>query len=124
MSLVKYFAPLFLVATAALMLADESFSLGGHVTDPSGNPVPHATIKLYNRDASGSYTATTDAQGNYTLLAPRGEYLLQAEAAGLTLPKSPRLLNLNSSQTLPLQLGIPDVATAWWSLLLAHHNRR
>ncbi len=91
---------------------DRSLRVSGQVTDLSGGAVPRAQIKLYSRDATTSYAVESNGEGKYTLLVPRGEYLLQADAPGLALPKSPRRITIEGPLDLPLQLGVPEVATS------------
>ncbi len=98
---------IFVLASASLMLAeDRTFQLTGRVTDPSGAVLPNASVKLYNRDSTEAYATTTDRQGAYSLALPQGLYLLEAEAAGFSLAKAPRAVNVDGPQTLPLQLSI------------------
>jgi vitamin B12 transporter len=105
---------LFFVFTllAANSLRAEDFHLTGRVTDPSGAALPNASVRLYSRDAAGTYSGKTDPQGVYTVTVPAGEYLVQAEAPGLRLPKTQQFLKVSGSQTIPLQLAVSDVVTS------------
>ncbi len=112
MSLTHRFA-IFLLASASVLLAeDHPFPLTGRITDPSGAALPSATVRLYNRDSSEAYAASTDRQGVYSLAVPKGVYLLEAEAAGFSLPKAPRVINVDGPQTLALQLSIAALSTS------------
>src|SRR5437899_5873535 len=58
-------------------------SIFGTVTDPSGAAVPNAKVTLTSATKATSYTATTNADGNYSVthLIP-DTYNVRAEAAG------------------------------------------
>ena len=95
---------------ASLLGQNQTVHLMGKVTDPSGAAVARATVKLDNRDTGESFRSVTSNVGDFDLSVPRGEYLLRAEAPGLTLGNSPRILVLNSTQKVSLPLTIPAVA--------------
>src|SRR5438270_13372823 len=58
-------------------------SIVGTVTDPSGAAVPNAKVTVTSATKAASYTATTNADGNYsgTHLIP-DTYNVRAEGAG------------------------------------------
>ncbi len=112
MSLSGKFRILVFASASVLLAEDRTFQLTGLVTDPSGVALPHASVKLYSRDAPEAYSATTDSKGDYSLLVPQGAYLLEAEAAGLSLPKAPLVINVNGPQIIPLRLGVSALATS------------
>src|SRR5947208_5609566 len=58
-------------------------SIFGTVTDPSGAAVPNAKVTVTSATKATSYTATTNADGNYSVthLIP-DTYNVRAEAAG------------------------------------------
>jgi vitamin B12 transporter len=99
-----------IASCTSLFAQNQIVRLSGKVTDPSGATVARATVKLDNRDTGESFRSATDGKGDFTLSVPPGEYLLRAEAPGLTLGKSPQIITLDSSQTVSLQLVIPAVA--------------
>ena len=74
------------LAGAALHLAAQSMGTGaitGVVTDPSGAPVPNASIIALHLGTHTSHPATTNASGNYTLTnVPIGEYEITASLSG------------------------------------------
>src|SRR5689334_10894809 len=59
-------------------------SLSGRISDVTGEPVREARVAIYARDRQQRVTAVTDEQGQFRVaaLAP-GEYLVEAEAAGM-----------------------------------------
>lgn len=65
------------------MRAQESATLSGALTDPSGAVVASVSIKLVNSLTGESYTAVSNADGIYTIpLVKPGNYELTAEASG------------------------------------------
>ena len=58
-------------------------NLTGRVTDPSGSPVPGASVQVKNTGTNEIAAGATDAQGSYTapLLRP-GVYSVTIEAPG------------------------------------------
>ena len=100
----------YFIAAGFLFAAD--FPITGRVVDPSGAALANASVKLYSRNAVETFTATTDGQGSYTVVVPAGEYLLEARAPGLSLPKAPRLITVNGPQTIALQLAVADVSAS------------
>jgi vitamin B12 transporter len=91
---------------------NQAVRLSGKITDPSAAAVARAIVKLDNRDTSENFSSITDDGGNFSFSVPRGQYLLRAEAPGLTLGKSPQILALSNTQTISLRLTIPAVTSA------------
>ena len=61
-------------------------TISGYILDPQGNPVPNASLRLFNRANSQPREITSDAQGRYTFRElPSGEYLLEATSASGSL---------------------------------------
>ena len=72
-----------LVLSSPRVHAQTSASIKGIVLDPSGAPVPGASVKAKNLETSASRTTTTDDLGRYLLLAlPIGEYEVRGGKAG------------------------------------------
>ncbi len=69
--------PLILTAVAP---AVQSASLSGLVTDPSGSPIPGATVVLRGLDSGTKQTTTTNDTGYYSLVATSGRYELEIVA--------------------------------------------
>ena len=59
-------------------------TIHGHVTDSSGATVSNAKITARSPDVGGTFTATSDAEGNYRLteLPPGEHYSVQTDIAG------------------------------------------
>src|SRR5882762_4107207 len=58
-------------------------SIQGQVMDPSGAPVPNATISAKDVDRGTVLSTTTNGEGIYTLpRLPIGRYEIRAEAKG------------------------------------------
>ena len=77
------------VWAAALFLPAIAFSqvntatIYGTVTDPSGAAVAQATVNATNQQTGGSWNATTNGNGAYTLtFLPAGKYTLLTRAKG------------------------------------------
>ncbi len=94
------------------LLFAADFAVTGRVSDPSGAALANASVKLYSRNSIESFTASTDSQGGYSVVVPAGEYLLEAQAPGLSLPKAPRILTVNGPQTILLQLAVADLSAS------------
>jgi hypothetical protein len=63
--------------------AQTSASIKGIVTDPSGAPVPSATLKSKNLETGATRSTITDELGRYLVLAlPVGEYELRVTKSG------------------------------------------
>jgi len=59
-------------------------TIHGHITDDSGANVSHVTVTAHSPAVGGTFTATTDAEGNYRLIdLPQGEnYKVEAAING------------------------------------------
>ena len=102
---------LYLLSAGLLPGQTQSHIFSGQVTDPANLPIKQAVVQLVDRDSTASFSATTDNSGEFTLSVPGGEYLMEAYAAGLALPKSPQAITISDSLRETLKLGIPAVST-------------
>jgi len=107
---VRTLAVLHLVFASLIFAQEHGFGVSGHVTDPSGAAVPRASITLYNR--ATSYMVNSGNDGNYSLTVPKGTYLVQAEAPGLSFAKARLSIEVSTPTELPLQLGVGAVNSA------------
>ena len=83
--LVICFVILVLACTAGRALAQTmpTGTVTGKVTDPSGLPVPGATITVTSPALQGSRTAVSSGNGDYAIpFLPPGDYLLIVEISG------------------------------------------
>ncbi len=70
---------------SSALWAQNTASLHGQVTDPSGAAIPNATVTV-SGPANTVKVATSDASGNYTIVGlPPGPYAVRAFATGFTL---------------------------------------
>ncbi len=111
----KHIRSLTLALVAALstgyLIAGETASISGVVSDSSGAIVPTSVVKLYSRSNTIAQTALVEADGHFSFpsLAP-GEYLLEASASGLALQEPLSLtLNAGESKQLKLELSIVTI---------------
>ncbi|MBI4893320.1 MAG: TonB-dependent receptor [Acidobacteria bacterium] len=80
--------------------------LSGRVIDPSGAAVPGAAVRLYERDSTQQWTATTDGQGKYRMeRLPQGSFLLEARTEGLD-QASPVAVQLSTGESLEQDLKL------------------
>ncbi len=89
----KLFHPVFtllsLITGPLTVLANSDYSaLNGTISDPSGAPVPLATVRLHQLAGSAVIATQSDPRGRFTFATVTpGEYLLEATAPGLALPQ-------------------------------------
>ena len=86
-------------------------TLHGSVTDPSGAPIPNATVHLINSVDNFDRTASTDAGGNFAFSdVITGTYRLLIEAAGFeTYEKGDLHLPADAPAILEIKLKIKQV---------------
>src|SRR5580704_4907450 len=74
---------LIVLSSAVQLRADVTGSIIGYVRDSSGAVLPNATLTVTQTSTGYTRTATTDASGQYSILAlPPGTYRLTASNAG------------------------------------------
>ncbi|HWB82599.1 MAG TPA: carboxypeptidase regulatory-like domain-containing protein [Bryobacteraceae bacterium] len=68
---------------AAMLCAQQRGTISGAVTDPSGSPIPKATVTLTETQTGVKTTATSENSGAYNMpFLPAGQYSISAEAPG------------------------------------------
>src|SRR5215510_9956461 len=92
-----FFLFFFMTAHAALGAAT---GVHGHITDPSGYPLPGVTVTLSGvstnpGSASSAMSAVTDQNGEYSFEVPEGQYALTAELSGFQEAK--RVVDFDTS---------------------------
>jgi len=88
-------------------------AIQGTVEDPSGAPIPGATISLVNLATQVSATTTTDSTGSYRFLslAP-GSYKVTAKAQGFATAETTVSLNTSQNLNVPFSVEIGPTAEA------------
>ena len=82
--------------------------INGSVTDESGAVIPNATVTITNKATGIVHTATSNAEGLYTMVAlPAGDYEVRCEAKGFrTLVRDATVAVGQTTQvTLPMTVG-------------------
>ena len=98
-----------LLALTALMWAQiGGGSVVGVITDPSGAPLPGATITITHVETNVKNTTTTNMGGYYEFpLLPAGRYQIEAEAGGFSKTRiEPFTLNTGSRPRFDIKLGV------------------
>ncbi|HKZ30812.1 MAG TPA: carboxypeptidase-like regulatory domain-containing protein, partial [Vicinamibacteria bacterium] len=103
-----------LLFVPALGLAQSQATTGvieGTVGDPTGAPVPGATVAVKNTATNLERTLTTDADGRFrALLLPLGPYRITVSMAGFaTLVREGVVLTVGQSANLALALKVSNV---------------
>jgi TonB family protein len=100
-----------LLPFAALRLPAQNLSgkFTGTIFDPSGAPVPNATVIMTNHKANIIEMTTSDAQGNFNFAGlPAGQYEMKAVKPGFEEYKASQILlepSRESSQNITLKVG-------------------
>src|SRR5580658_9464921 len=77
---------------AALAAQDATGALRGTVLDPTGSRIARASIAVVSTATGMLYTATSDAEGSFTLdLLPPGDYSARVTAEGMSPQVTPQL---------------------------------
>ena len=100
---------IFVLVNAPTAWGQESTSLRGTVSDPSGAAIPNATVHLVNSGTNFARTVMSDAQGSFVFpqVSP-GSYKLEVEAAGFAnyvQTGIQLLVNLPATINVKLKLG-------------------
>ncbi len=92
----------------SLLAQDVTGAIVGTVTDPSGAPIPGASVTITNVNTNESQKVKTGADGNFTAaLLPIGRYDVAVEAQGFKREvKSGVVLNVNDKLTVDLAMQV------------------
>jgi hypothetical protein len=102
---------LFFAAPAFAQQSVTSASISGRVTDPSGAPVPGASVTATEIDRNQVQTVVTSADGHYRFVSLAvGRYELSASIAGLSSRRLALTLAIGDALDLPLSLGVDSVS--------------
>src|SRR5215469_236232 len=95
------------LAISPVAVGQNTGSLRGQVTDPSGAAVPGATVTLTG-PANTVKVASTDAGGSYIIVGlPGGQYTIRVSAPGFTLFEKTNLdLTTGRGSTLDVPLSV------------------
>jgi hypothetical protein len=84
-------------------------TIKGTVTDPSASVVPNATVHVTGGGQTRS--ATTDANGQYTLTIPPGQYTVDISAPGF-VATTQQNVNVSTGQASPLDVALQIPTTS------------
>lgn len=106
-----FFVVRFVACCTPLLSFSENATIRGTVTDSSGAAVPNVAVKLHQVAGSALLVATSDQSGHFTMSSvAAGEYLLDASAPGLTVPR-PIMVDLGGGETKTYSLVLAATAT-------------
>ena len=103
---------LLLLAGARVTAQEFRATVKGQVVDSSQAALPGATVNVRNQETNEVATATTNAEGNYTIpfLKP-GAYTLTVEMSGFqTHTRKDMTLEVGQTATVNAQLGVAGVS--------------
>ena len=112
------FSVLILILLAAAVFTASAQDINGNitgvVTDPSGAVVPNATVTAIHTGTNARFTATSNADGVYTIRSiPVGIYDLTAEAAGFSKYEGKGIrLQVNETARVDVNLKVGTAAEA------------
>jgi hypothetical protein len=109
----RYFCLCLIVLLGTLQLrADVTGSIVGYVRDSSGAVLPNATLTIIQASTGYTRTATTDAAGQYSILAlPPGSYRLTASNPGFENGVVENIdLNVNDALKFDFSLKVGNVS--------------
>ena len=89
----------------------EAATIGGTVTDGDGNPVASAQVVVHDDGYQVYETATTDAQGKYSIDVPAGTYTVRADKDGYARASAEVDGTAGQTTAQDLALGVPAVIT-------------
>src|SRR5262245_55218271 len=112
MSLVTKIGVVFLLALAPIGSVQAQTATGtiaGIVTDPAGEAVSGATIRIMNRDSGLTRDLATSTEGTYgTSALPSGLYQLTAEATGFRLLQRTATVEAGTTTTVNLTFQLAE----------------
>ena len=96
-----------LLITSRTGRAQTTGSISGHVADPSGAPLPGATVEATSPNLQGVRTAVTDSAGafRFPAVAP-GAYRVRAALGGFRAVEKTATVSLGATATVDLMLQI------------------
>ncbi len=100
------------ILAVPLIFAQGTGTIHGTVKDPSGLPIPGASVQATLESRGTQRSAATDSRGDYVLLLlPIGAYTIQAEAQGFkTFRQEGVTLNANENVRVDAQLAVGSIS--------------
>jgi len=99
-----------IVLAGAAFAQPETARLSGTVTDPSGAPLPDATVTVTHKQTTAGHAIPTDQAGTFSFAAlPAGDYTFETRAAGFDSVKETIELRPGDSMQRDLRLKIGTV---------------
>ncbi|GLH70056.1 membrane protein [Geothrix rubra] len=100
------YLPLLLASGSAVLLAQTTGAVQGHVRDPKGHPVIGAKVVLAGAGLQGGRTTVTDEDGAFRFgLVPPGPCTLTATREGLNAAKAQVQVGLDKTATVDLAMN-------------------
>src|SRR3954447_13146733 len=85
--------------------AQDTSSISGTITDPSGAALPNATVLIRNDATNAEHTSTTNESGNFNLTnLPSGNYTIRVEAPSF---QTTTLSNVHIDPSIGRRVDIP-----------------
>jgi hypothetical protein len=103
------FSTVLLAFAAATAFAQGTGTIRGTVTDPSAASVPNAAVHVTG--AGQTRDSKTDAQGQYTVSVPPGQYSVQITAPGFVTATKPNIA-VSTGQASSLDIALDIFASA------------
>ena len=91
------FATLVAIVAMGIEATAQKFSITGRITDENSQPIPFATVILFDQNQSQVTGNTSSAEGDFTLQAAQGNYELQISYIGYKSVSRTILLDNNLS---------------------------
>ena len=86
------------------LYSEASITVSGVVSDPTGAPIPQASVGLYSVD--GDWDTQADSQGKFNIVGvPTGTYELEVKSPGFT-PKLIRDLKIGQTNLTPMAIAL------------------
>lgn len=104
----KLYASIFLLLLSITLHAQQTGSIVGNVTDPSGAAVPDANITIVNTSTQSQRIVVSNGQGEYVASAlPTGQYSITVERTGFRkLERTGLTLTTANTLTVDLELQV------------------
>ena len=93
--------------SSAILGQGTTGQMSGVVTDQNGAVVPNASVKVTNTGTNLTRTATSNAEGAFSVqLLPAGSYAVEVTASGFQVKTVNAVINITQTTTVNVQLGV------------------